>query len=58
MYTCRLCGATFESTWSDDDAWAEAVRQFPGITPQDAAVVCEDCFVELQGWFGARERGH
>jgi hypothetical protein len=46
-YRCEECGGVFENGWSDEEAAAEAENNFPGMTPEDAATVCEDCFNDL-----------
>lgn len=51
-FTCANCGETYEKTWSDEEAAAEAAGLFPGldITDPDAApVVCDGCFRHIMG---------
>jgi DNA-directed RNA polymerase subunit RPC12/RpoP len=43
-YTCAICGGTFKKGWSDEDAAAELRTNWPGIPPEDCAIVCDDCF--------------
>ena len=48
VFTCAQCGRTFQRGRPDEEAQAEAVRNFgtrgdaPGMT-----VVCDDCFREI-----------
>lgn len=50
MNTCAICGAVFESTWSDEEALAEAEETF-GVLP-DALMetVCDDCYRLILDW--------
>lgn len=51
-FTCARCGETFDKTWSDEEAAAEAEEFFPGIDvsdPAEAGVVCTPCFEYLMG---------
>lgn len=51
-FTCDNCGETFDKTWSDAEAAAEAQELFPGIdisNPDEAGVVCDDCFEHIMG---------
>ena len=41
-YTCAQCGGTFVSTWTDEEAQAEAALKFPGEKAK--RIVCEDCY--------------
>lgn len=52
-YTCASCHGTFEAERSDEDAVREAEQLF-GERPDthDMAVVCDDCFQQMQKWFG------
>lgn len=47
IVTCAECGFTFEPSWSDEEAKAEAARNYPGLRPEEAAVVCDNCFKEI-----------
>lgn len=46
-YVCDECGGTFETGWSDEEAREEAEALFPGASPEDMAVVCDECFKEI-----------
>lgn len=41
-YTCAMCGETFETDWSDEEACAEAESN--GIDPKQSGLVCDDCY--------------
>jgi hypothetical protein len=47
MTTCEMCGLVFESTWTDEEALAEAAENFGGPPPPGtASVVCDDCYAK------------
>jgi len=46
-YTCSMCGGTFEKAWSDEEAWEEHDRNFPGSPRDDACIVCDDCYKKM-----------
>jgi len=47
-YICACCHHRFRTTWSDEEAEAEADVIFGPLQPGQAEVVlCEDCFREL-----------
>jgi len=51
-FTCARCGETHDKGWSDAEAAAEAQENFPGIDitdPDEAGVVCDDCYKYLMG---------
>lgn len=43
-YTCAKCGWQGESTWSDEEAVAEAAENFGSHLDDNPAVVCDDCY--------------
>lgn len=49
-YRCAACGGSFNASWSDEEANAEA-EKFWGVTKakEDArmVVVCDDCFQRM-----------
>lgn len=46
-FTCDHCGGTFPQGWSDEACAAERDANFPGLTPDAAAIVCDDCFAKM-----------
>lgn len=56
-YTCADCGGTFTEGWSDEEAQAEAVKNFgvrgdaPGM-----AKVCDGCYREIMERIGHPRR--
>ena len=42
-FKCAACGGTFEQEWSEEEALAELERVFPGWSPDDCSVICDDC---------------
>jgi hypothetical protein len=52
-FTCHVCGRSFESSSTYEDAVAEAVRDF-GEVAEDADAVCDDCYNAFMEWFRGR----
>lgn len=53
-FTCEMCGGTFISTWSDDEARREAIsiRTIePTDLPASLAAVCTPCHAAFMKWF-------
>lgn len=47
-YICEQCGKEYEKGWSDEEAEKELKEMFGShYTPEDCAIVCEDCYKEL-----------
>lgn len=49
-FTCSLCGGSFTVAWTDEQARAEAAENFPGVSVDQMAVVCDVCFREVMDW--------
>lgn len=48
VITCAYCGVTFQSTWTEEDAIAEATKVFGSPPPPGKSdMVCEDCYIKL-----------
>lgn len=48
VFTCALCGGTFEKSRSDAEAQAEYRRDFPDALADEApAAICEDCYAKV-----------
>ena len=43
-YRCAMCGKVYKKRWTEEEAWAEHDRNFPGEPHETAAVVCDDCY--------------
>ena len=43
-FRCSACATVFRSSISDEEAQAEAERDFPGHKPEDMDVLCDDCY--------------
>jgi len=46
-YTCAACKGEFESDWTEEEANAEALKNFgvpDASTRSDMDVVCDDCY--------------
>jgi len=62
-FKCRNCGGVFEKTRTDEEAWAEFVRDFPGEAAKVASgqdektEICEDCYQSFIRWLGQQCRG-
>lgn len=48
QYQCRMCKGVFDKEWSDEEAWAEHDRDFPGELMETACVVCDDCYQKVR----------
>ena len=46
-YTCDVCGGTFQSDWSDEDALREMKRNFGDVAKEDRRIACDDCFRKM-----------
>lgn len=46
-FTCAACGETFDKELSDEEAEAQLEDEFPGFTPDDCDIVCDDCFKKI-----------
>lgn len=44
LYRCTLCGGTYTKSRSDEEALAEAMRDFPGTNPEMVRPVCDECY--------------
>lgn len=56
-FTCQACGETMEEDpeWSDEQAWAEAVRRSgPQIVMEETVIICDDCFADFLPWAKAQ----
>jgi len=47
QYTCAVCGETFDSGWSDEEAKAELEEDFPDHDITECAIVCDGCYKRL-----------
>lgn len=57
IFTCMICGQTMEKGRSDEEAWAEAQKEHPGITREDCAPICSHCHKLVVEWEASREAG-
>lgn len=48
LFTCALCGNTYEKAWTDEECFAEKKELYPGIDIEDCVIVCEDCYMEYK----------
>lgn len=56
LYTCVACKGTFHSDWTDEEAWAEYERLYPGVPRSEAASVCDDCYKDFMEWKDSKIR--
>ena len=49
-YLCECCGGIFKKGWSDEEAQSEAKENFGDLPPEEAGVVCDDCYKKLMEW--------
>ena len=45
-YKCENCNGVFKKGWTDEEAEKESLETF-GITKDQGAVVCDDCYNEI-----------
>lgn len=53
-YACAACGGTFERIRPEPEAIEECERLFPGEQLEEAAIICDDCFNEMQTFYGEK----
>lgn len=46
-FTCDSCGGVFKKGMSDEEAMKEALEQFGDALGDDPAMVCDDCYIEM-----------
>ena len=46
-FKCEMCEGIFEKEWSDEESQAEMEENFPGLTKENAAQVCDDCYSKI-----------
>lgn len=44
---CACCGNTEISGTSDEEMLKEQHKLFPGLSEEDRAIVCYDCFIQI-----------
>jgi hypothetical protein len=52
IFLCACCSETFETTWTDAEAWAEADRLHGEIPPEEVVVVCDRCHRMMAAFYG------
>jgi hypothetical protein len=50
QFTCAKCGRSFTSSWTPEEALAEASALFPDDPLKDKRSVCDACYQELLVW--------
>jgi hypothetical protein len=55
---CELCGQTFTSNWSDDDALDELESTFGEVTDDDHMIVCDPCYQVAVAGLNAQPTRH
>jgi hypothetical protein len=57
-YTCAHCGGVFARTWTDEESLAQTKDDFGiDVRPDDAAVICDDCYNAMTAWWNALPEG-
>lgn len=46
-YKCAECGNVYEFGWSDEEARAEAAKNFGESVAEHGAIVCDDCYNKI-----------
>lgn len=49
--TCELCGLSFQSAWTNQQAVEQHVDAFGRPPDQDAAIVCDSCYDKAMDLF-------
>lgn len=49
-YRCDACGGVYEKGWSEEEAIAECQAYFPGTSPKDCGILCDDCHLRFMQW--------
>jgi len=49
-FTCENCHQEFNKGWSDEEQEEEMEKNFPGLSEDDRAEVCDDCYKEMMAW--------
>jgi hypothetical protein len=49
-FTCSHCRKTFEKLWTDEEARQEYAQNFPAMSKEPKAQVCDDCYREIMAW--------
>jgi len=46
IYTCAVCGETFQKGWTDAEAWEEfdSTPEFIDVPHEQAMQICDDCY--------------
>lgn len=44
QFRCEACLGVFEKNLSDEEAEAQLAKEFPGSSPRDCGLVCDDCY--------------
>ena len=42
-FQCAGCGEVYEKGCTDEEALAELARDFPGMSPDQMVILCDDC---------------
>jgi hypothetical protein len=48
-YRCDACGGIYSHGWTEEEARAEQAATFPWLQPEDATIVCDDCYRAVMG---------
>ena len=43
-YRCAVCKGVFEKAWTDEEADAERISNFPDVPKEECATICDDCY--------------
>lgn len=56
-YECAMCHGVFKEDRPKEEALAELEQEFPGFTPEDCDLVCDDCWNRMGGSGDAIRKG-
>lgn len=46
-FQCAVCKRRFEKGWTEEEALANLAEQWPGATPEECDMVCDDCLPKI-----------
>lgn len=50
-FKCSMCGETFQSGWTDEEALAEMRTQWGELKPDERQIVCSECHEKILKWW-------
>lgn len=57
-YQCEHCKRWFTEAWTDDEANAEFLTNFPTRADEDRVRVCQKCYERFMNWWMNKQRAN